>query len=390
MQNIRSTFATARINRLIGQSFAAAAILLTAESTLNFMSQQPFINKPFAWSVAICLWLTTLAFVGSFFFGAARPIYLQIHALFMFVLVGAWPLLVIKPLPSDGHFYPWIWWAVDTGWLAAALSFQIRWAIAFFLGLNLVIQFIFRQPVGGSHPISSLVTDFLFTVLTNGTAAVIALLLRAAAQRTDRANAEAIETAVMQAKAEAQVRERERLDALVHDRVLTALISASRASNSLEAKAAADLANSAITKLSEVSNAEESGTVFTSDMFEAIITAAQNLDQNLIVSNSELANWQIDKRISSSLTEATLQAVQNSVLHAGSKAQRELILKTTENDLKIVIKDNGRGFRPNRIPRGRLGIRVSVISRVEAVGGKVKINSEPGKGSTIILEWSKA
>ena len=389
MQNIQSTFATARINRLIGQSFAAAAILLTAESTLNFMSQQPFINKPFAWSVAICLWLTTLAFVGSFFFGAARPIYLQIHALFMFILVAVWPILVIKPLPSDGHFYPWIWWAVDTGWLAAALSFQIRWAIAYFLSLNLIIQFIFRQPVGGSHPLSSLVTDFFFTVLTNGTAAVIALLLRAAAQRTDLANAEAIETAVMQAKAVAQVRERERLDALVHDRVLTALISASRASNSLEAKAAADLANSAISKLSEVSASEESGTVFTSDMFEAIITAAQNLDQNLIVSNSELANWQIDKRISTSLTEATLQAVQNSVLHAGSKAQRELILKATEKDLKIVIKDNGRGFRPNRIPRGRLGIRVSVISRVEAVGGKVKINSEPGKGSTIILEWSR-
>ena len=312
------------------------------------------------------------------------------HALFMFFLVGIWPFLLIKPLPSDGHFYPWIWWAVDTGWLAAALSFRIRWAIAYFLSLNLIIQIMFSLPVGGSHPVSSLVTDFLFTVLTNGAAAVIALLLRAAAQRTDQANAEAIETAVMQAKAEAQVRERERLDALVHDRVLTALISASRASNSLEAKAAADLANSAITKLSEVSNAEESGTVFTTDLFEAIITAAQNLDQNLIISNSELANWQIDKRISTSLTEATLQAVQNSVLHAGSKAQRELILKATENDLKIVIKDNGRGFRPNRIPRGRLGIRVSVISRVEAVGGKVKINSEPGKGSTIILEWGRA
>ena len=85
-----------------------------------------------------------------------------------------------------------------------------------------------------------------------------------------------------------------------------------------------------------------------------------------------------------------LPILQNSVLHAGSKAQRELILKATENDLKIVIKDNGRGFRPNRIPRGRLGIRVSVISRVEAVGGKVKINSEPGKGSTIILEWGRA
>ena len=389
MQEIQATFATARVNRLIGQAFAAASILLSAESTLNFISQQPYLNQPVAWAVAGVLWSTTLLFAFSFWFGSARFIYLKIHALYMFFLVAAWPFILSNPVPTDGKFYPWIWWAVDTGWLAAALSFKLRWTVVYFFVLNLAMQVLFAMPVGGSHNAQRLITDFLFTLLTNGTAAVIALLLRNAAERTDAASAESIRSAILQARVEAQVKVRERLDALVHDRVLTALISASRATNTAEVKAATDLAASAIVKLAEVESSDDSGSVYINDLFQAIKTAGLNLDHQIKTSITQSSNWQLDKQTANAFTEATIQAVQNSILHAGGKAQRELILKSTDKDMKIVVKDDGRGFRPSRIPRGRLGLRVSVISRVESVGGEVHIASEPGKGATIILEWAK-
>lgn len=389
MESIKSTFATARVNKLIGRAYSAAALLLTAESTLNFLGQLKYLNDVFAWIVASGLWITTAVFFYSFWFGAARYNYLKIHALYVIGLVLVWPFLVNESLPSDGSFYPWIWWAVDTAWIAAALSFKIRWTIVYFIGLNLVIQAIFATPLGGSHGPIALVTDFLFTVLTNGTAAVIALLLRAAAERTDSANAEAIESAILQAKAEAASREQQRLDALVHDRVLTALISAANASTISEVKAAGDLANSALTKLAEVQTSEPQGPVFIADMFDSIDTAASQLDAGLSTSVSEVQNWSVTPEVASALTEATLQAVQNSVLHAGAKAKRELFLKSSGTEIKIVIRDNGKGFRPNRIPKGRLGLRVSVIGRIEAVGGKVHISSEPAKGCTVVLEWSK-
>jgi signal transduction histidine kinase len=97
----------------------------------------------------------------------------------------------------------------------------------------------------------------------------------------------------------------------------------------------------------------------------------------------------MDALVGSALTAACIQAVQNSVLHAGNKAQRELILKATDTQIKLVIKDDGVGFRPNRIPKGRLGMRISIIGRVESVGGTVHIASSPRKGSTIIIEWEK-
>ena len=389
MQKIQATFATARVNRLIGQAFAAASILLTAESTLNFISQQPYLNQPVAWVVASLLWSTTILYAFSFWFGSARFIYLKIHALYMFFLVAAWPFILSNPVLTDGKFYPWIWWAVDTGWIAAALSFKLRWTVVYFLLLNFVMQVLFAMPVGGSHNLQHLITDFLFTLLTNGTAAVIALLLRNAAERTDAASSESIRSAIRQARVEAQVKVRERLDALVHDRVLTALISASRATSPAEVKAASDLAASAIAKLAEVESADESGSVYINDLFQAIKTAGQNLDADLNTSINQSSNWQLDKLTANAFTEATIQAIQNSLLHAGGKTRRELILKSTDREMKIVIKDDGRGFRPSRIPRGRLGIRVSIISRVESVGGAAHIASEPGKGATIILEWTK-
>ena len=390
MDQSKATFATTRVNRLIGRSLAAAAILLSVESALNFAGQLPLLNKPLAWLIIGGLWLTTIMFAYTFWFGNARNIFLQIHALYMFVILFSWPAMLATTPPQDGHFYPWMWWAFDTSWIAAALSFRLRWVILYYLGLGFGMQFAFSLPSGGSHQPTQMITDFLFTLLTNGAAAVIALLLQNAAKSTDKANDEAIRSSIKQAAAEAKARESARLDALVHDSVLTALISANNANTKEQALAASKLATEAIEKLAQAQqNDYATQSVYARDLFDAITSACLRLDAKLEARSTLEANWAVDPSVANALTEATIQAIQNSILHAGSKAQRELILKATSKELKLVIKDNGVGFRPNRIPQGRLGMKLSIISRVESVGGTVHIASAPRAGSTIILEWEK-
>jgi signal transduction histidine kinase len=34
-----------------------------------------------------------------------------------------------------------------------------------------------------------------------------------------------------------------------------------------------------------------------------------------------------------------------------------------------------------------LGLRLSIIERVESVGGKVFIDTKPGGGTSIVMEW---
>ncbi len=388
---LSSTFATARVDRLIGRALAAGSVLFSIEGFANFYAQLPMLNQPLAWTVMGCIWATTAAYFTTFWFGSANYMYLRIHAIAIAFLPLLWSVLVTSTPDQDGRFYPFIWWAMSTGWLAAALGFSMRWVVVYYVVVNVVTQYLFSIPIGGNHSLETSYLDGLYTILTNGSVAVIALMLRYAASRSDIANSERMEAAILEAQVEAQAKERSRLDALVHDSVLTALISAGRATTEDEIKASADLANIAIQRLQTPDSVyEASASVLCSSLFDSVISAARRIDPEIEFNKNCLTSFAVNGEVASALTEATIQAVQNSVLHAGGKAKRELHLKSSQGTLKLVVKDDGVGFRPNRVPTGRLGIKLSIQGRLESIGGKAHIVSAPRKGTTVVLEWSQA
>jgi len=387
---ISATVARARVDRLIGRTFAAGAIALSIESGLNFYGQLNYLNQPFAWALTIVLWSTTIALAYSFWFGKANYLFLRIHALYMVVMVLSWPFVLNSDIPQDGSFYPWIWWGIDTGWIAVALSFGWRFALVYYVSLIGLVQYLFSLPMGGSHAFSVTVTDGIYTFLTNASISVIALMIRDAANRSDQANSEAIRAEVQQAEAEAKAKERLRLDGLIHDSVLTALISATQAKNDEEAKASAELAGTALRKLSEVQRGDMAqAPVYCSELFDSIILAAKRIDPNIKTKKNCGTSISVDSEAVSALTEATIQAIHNSLMHAGANASRELSLKSSNAGIKIVIIDNGKGFRVSQVNRSRMGIKVSIIGRMEAAGGSAHVVSQPRQGTTVVLEWSK-
>jgi len=385
-----ATYARARVDRLIGRTFSAGAIALSIESGLNFYGQLKYLNQPFAWALTLVLWCTTIAFTYSFWFGKANYLYLRIHAIYMAVLILSWPFVLTTAVPQDGSFYPWIWWGLDTAWIAVALSFSWRFALFYYVSLIGLMQLIFSLPMGGSHTWVVLITDSFFTFLTNASISVIALMIRSAANRSDEANSEAIRAEVQQAEAEAKAKERLRLDGLIHDSVLTALISASQAKNAEEAKASAELAGTALRKLSEVQRGDMTqSSVYPSELFDSIILAAERIDPKIKYKKNIGTSISVDAETVSALTEATIQAVHNSLMHAGPNASRELSLKSSSAGIKIVILDDGKGFRVSQVNRSRMGIKFSIIGRMEAVGGSAHVVSQPRQGTTVVLEWSR-
>ena len=84
-----------------------------------------------------------------------------------------------------------------------------------------------------------------------------------------------------------------------------------------------------------------------------------------------------------------MQAVDNSLKHASNATEQVVRLKGQESGLKIVVSDNGKGFRPSQVPKDRIGISSSIVARVANVGGRVFINSSPGSGTDVIIEWSQ-
>jgi len=51
----------------------------------------------------------------------------------------------------------------------------------------------------------------------------------------------------------------------------------------------------------------------------------------------------------------------------------------------VKVSDNGRGFDPDQIPSGGMGLR-NVAERIERLGGVLTIDSAPGAGATITMQ----
>ena len=76
------------------------------------------------------------------------------------------------------------------------------------------------------------------------------------------------------------------------------------------------------------------------------------------------------------------EALTNVLKHA--QANRVSVMLEYRNDeLLVIVEDNGRGFQPGK-ERDGLGL-VGIHERVALVGGKLNIESEPGSGTTLVV-----
>jgi len=91
-------------------------------------------------------------------------------------------------------------------------------------------------------------------------------------------------------------------------------------------------------------------------------------------------------RIGRAVADAAREAMNNVVRHAGAR-QIHLRLAGDPRRLRVDIVDDGRGFAPERVPATRRGLRDCVHGRLVAVGGSARVDSRPGAGTTVSLEW---
>jgi signal transduction histidine kinase len=294
---------------------------------------------------------------------------------------------IAKRLGLNFGFYPWAWWGVGLAAVAWMAGLPPAAAIALFVSLD-IYWFVARFfPNYGGANLWLNVQDTLLTFLFAAVLSSLILVTRYEAAKVDLASERKLSAAADQARAEAAIREKSRLDALVHDKVLTTLLLAAKAETDQERESVAGMAVSAVTALNSVPKGGSDSEINGSSLFAALEKIALAQLPELSVTRTEIDTVWVPEHVATALSEAMLQAIANSQLHAGANAKRELHLKGNKNGLKIVIKDDGRGFRMSRVPKNRLGIRVSIVERIENIGGRAFIDSRPGAGTNIILEW---
>lgn len=383
-----TSFAVNSVDRVIGRIYTLVLTLLTVEMAANAVQQAHFAYQPLFWIIFGLVFATFFGAVWNFWLGPGNLIWYRLHSLSFVIAIFLWPLQVKDASALPENFHPWMWWGLSIVLIGMVLSIR-NWLAVVVLFAMPTAWFLLRQlPEYGSATAFLAAQDAAYVGLFSAAVTALIQFSRNSANKVDQASQLATEVATERARIDAIETERARVDALVHDSVLTTLLVAANAKTAGEQESAAKLATEALDRLDEVRNSttHESDTTAAS-FLEALAAAVERTDAKIEITRSVTANSEIPSQVATALTEATLQAVANSVQHAGPRARRELHMKATARGLKIVIKDDGRGFRPSRVPKNRLGIRLSIRARLDLVGGKARVDSNPGEGTTVILEW---
>jgi signal transduction histidine kinase len=383
------SYSVNRVNQLIASIYSFLLVAVVSEALVNGFRQLDYLNSlVFGASVSLVAFLV-VGFLISHFVFQSSFFWLKAIPVLTLVLLATWPLHydALTALPES--FKPWIWWLLGISAVAAGISFRFWLGIVYIVSVSLGWIAIRVSPSGGSGELILAIQDSLHLFVLASIATTMAAAARWQAAKTDFANQDLIASGVKSAQSQAVELEQSRLDALVHDSVLTTLLVASKAQTPEEISLARASATEAIRRLDLDSASLKTVTDITQvSFFEALQNRIQEVYPSFQVSLQQTNNSLLPELVSEALTEATLQAVDNSTKHGGGSAKRSVSLQSQGEGLKIVVSDTGKGFRASKIPKDRLGIQLSIIGRVKSVGGRVFIRSEPGKGTDVVLEWS--
>jgi signal transduction histidine kinase len=98
------------------------------------------------------------------------------------------------------------------------------------------------------------------------------------------------------------------------------------------------------------------------------------------------------------MLQAAREAMVNAAKYAGGErsitgepipASVSVYAEVAGNEVSIFVRDRGKGFDLDAIPHDRMGLRESIIGRMERNGGKAEIRTAPGEGTEVRLEMRR-
>ena len=266
---------------------------------------------------------------------------------------------------------------------AGAVVLTRRWRFTFVVALAPLLVMVNATAIGELQFVS--VEDVMLDMATNlATIGALTWLLRLA-ETSDVSGAQQRAQAVELAAHQASTRAQHEANSFIHDHILSALIAVA---NGLPDRAALrDSARQALDSLSTETTVVSpvAARTLLNDVAECASAMAGDIRTDVLLTGEH----EIPPEVAQAITEATLEAVRNSLHHAGDDAAvtRTVTLTSDACGITIEVNDNGCGFDPAAAGCGRHGVSGSIIARMQDVGGRATISSAPGEGACITLRW---
>jgi signal transduction histidine kinase len=389
----RSPISKAQIEGLLSRLVAVFGVVFAVQ-TLPVISEQVGAADPlWGWTVVPVLYASIVVlFVAAMLQRWVTQANVLVCVLFFIVLVS-WPFAIID-VEHLGEERYWLYFLISVATSTAAIGLSTPTATVYLF----VVPFTYgavrlTAPGGGATVLQSLL-ESTYALLVGGAILLFTVLLRQAAVSVDVAQAAALDRYSLAVHAHATEVERVQVDSIVHDSVLTTLLSAARAYTPESKALAARMAGNAIGHLREAAlvNPDDGSTVRLSSVQRRISEAAASMSAPFEQRIRGVSAHSMPLQAAEAVYSAAVQAMVNSLQHAGQDAglTRWLTIRGVQPaGIEVEVGDTGVGFSFVDLPAERMGLRVSIVERVTNAGGAVEIDSAINEGTAISIRWPR-
>ncbi len=297
------------------------------------------------------------------------------------------PLALVDGLGSL-HEAPWLQGINALHAVIATVVWQNRlvWLYGFAQAPVVMVTQIAARPDSDMLAFQDAIGGMLYSLILMGTSLAV---VRAAAAVDDAARA-ARAQAADQASVSTREREQTRINAIVHDDIMSVLYAAGAPQ---PPEGVEDRATEALAEIESLAADDVTARSYSPDELVAMLRAAA-LDEchDVEFRGVSHGNDPISADVAVSVSEALVESLRNSLRHAGpvDQVRRTVDVDAVPDSLTVVCADDGAGFERSSISERRLGIRVSIIERMRGLaGGGAEVASGVGRGTTVTLTWRR-
>ncbi|WP_173922235.1 sensor histidine kinase [Agromyces sp. Marseille-P2726] len=391
----RTAITRAPVGTVSGRALGLFGLVFGVQTLPMALAQSPaLIPGAGAGLMAVLYGAMVAMAIASITKVAVRGAALVFAVLYAAALV-AWPFLVSDPALLEDEA-PWLYYICTVATTAAVVAVSAPIATGYTLVVPAIYGLVRLLPAGGAVDPLLAVLDAMYAAILGIVVLIIVTMLRQAAESVDSAQEAALERYDVAARQHATEHERVKVDALVHDSVLTTLLTAAAARTAEEQALAARMAADAVKRLDEAgaSGPRALDRVGLTVLVRRLRAALTTLSAPFTVRVVNAGGVELPVEAVDALYTAAVQAMVNSVQHADDPAlstRRELRIRGVRaGGCVIEVADNGVGFDRNEVPVERLGLRVSIEERMANAGGSAAIVSSPGEGTTVTIAWPAA
>jgi signal transduction histidine kinase/phage shock protein PspC (stress-responsive transcriptional regulator) len=88
--------------------------------------------------------------------------------------------------------------------------------------------------------------------------------------------------------------------------------------------------------------------------------------------------------------QAAREAMVNAAKYGGESGTVQVYAEVEGHTVFVSVRDRGPGFDPEAVPADRMGVRESIIGRMQRNGGTARLSSAPDGGTEVELEMERA